>query len=213
MGIIGENIILKRVETSAEKIVARTLIEKYHSYVPTYCSVGRRIDYLICVNNSPVGVIGIGSGTYPPCKDVLKYLNVTKQQYREIFNTIGNNWRFCLSVHIKNLGTKVLKMFREQVYQDWYFKYGDKLKYIITFVGGGHDGAVYKADNWILIGTTSGLPNHKSVSMKWDAKDDIKNKFVKPTGENKKFIYIYKLKNKLYKQNCFKQLSLFDMNK
>lgn len=193
-----------------EKSIARDLIEKHHSYVPTYCSVGRRIDYLICVDNHPVGVIGIGSGTYPPCKDVLKYLNISKQEYREIFNTIGNNWRFCLSVHIKNLGTKVLKMFREQVYQDWYFKYGDKLKYIVTFVGGGHDGAVYKADNWELVGTTSGLPNHKSVSMKWDANEDIKNKFVKPTGENKKFIYIYKLKDKPYKQKHCKQLNLFN---
>ena len=203
------NIILSRVDTAHEKLIAKHLIEKYHSYVPTYCSVGRRIDYLIYVNGNAVGVIGIGSGTYPPCKDVLTYLGVSKQEYREMFNTIGNNWRFCLSVHIKNLGTKVLKMFREQVCQDWYLKYGDKLKYIITFVGGGHNGAVYKADNWTLIGTTSGLPSHKSVSMKWDTNENIKNKFVKPTGENKKFIYIIKLKDNPYKQTHCKQLTLF----
>ena len=73
-------------------------------------------------------------------------------------------------------------------------KYGDKLKYLITFVGGGHDGAVYKADNWEAIGETSGLPTPKSVSMKWDNNDKIKEKFVKPNGENRKIIFFKKLK-------------------
>ena len=88
----------------------------------------------------------------------------------------------------------VLKQLREQAPIEWEKKYGDKLKYLITFVGGGHDGAVYKADNWEVIGETSGLPTHKSVSMKWDNNDKIKEKFVKPNGENRKIIFFKKLK-------------------
>ena len=61
---------------------------------------------------------------------------------------------------------------------------------IINFVGGGYYGAVYKADNWEHIGYTAGLPEHKSSSMKWDSKEELKDKFVKPTGENKKMIFI-----------------------
>ena len=45
------------------------------------------------------------------------------------------------------------------------------MKYLITFVAGGNNGAVYKADNWTLIGKTSGLPSHKSLSMKWNTKE------------------------------------------
>ena len=88
----------------------------------------------------------------------------------------------------------VLKQLREQAPIEQKKKYGDKLKYLITFVGGGHDGAVYKADNWEVIGETSGLPTHKSVSMKWDNNDKIKEKLVKPNGENRKIIFFKKLK-------------------
>jgi len=68
------------------------------------------------------------------------------------------------------------------------------LKYLITFVGGGNNGAVYKADNWEHIGYTAGLPEHKSSSMRWDSSESLKKKFVKPTGENRKMIFFKELK-------------------
>ena len=41
------------------------------------------------------------------------------------------------------------------------------------------------------IGETAGLPaNRKSVSMKWDSNENIKEKYAKPTGENRKKIMI-----------------------
>ena len=51
-----------------------------------------------------------------------------------------------------------------------------------------------RPDNWEMIGETAGLPKHKSSSMKWDNSDELKMKFVKPTGENKKLIMYKKLK-------------------
>lgn len=202
MGIRREDVCLKPAESARDKALCRSIIEKYHSYVPSYNSVGRRIDYLIFLHGEAVGVIGIGSSTYPPCKDILKYLKIDKSEYRRIFNTIGNNWRFCLKSNPKNLGTIALSKFRIAVSRDWYVKYGDELKYIITFVGAGHSGAVYKADNWEMIGETAGLPKHRAVSMKWDSGEVLKEKFVKPTGENKKLIFIKKIQhsNKLAKR-------------
>ena len=60
----------------------KKIIEKYHSYVPSNSSVGRRIDWLVYhsdyVNalNVPqaIGMIGIGSSVYPPPKDILNYV-------------------------------------------------------------------------------------------------------------------------------------------
>lgn len=95
-----------------------------------------------------------------------------------------------MSERIPNLGTRILKELRTQAPIEWEKKYNNKLTHIMTFVGGGHNGAVYKADNWIEIGQTAGLPKHKSSSMKWDSKEQLKEKFVKPTGENKKIILI-----------------------
>lgn len=184
---------LKLVETEEDKKIAKEIVENHHSYVPTFKSVGRRIDWLVVVDDEIKGMIGIGSSTYPPCKDILRKLQVNKDEYKAIFNNIANNWRFCMSEKIQNIGTMVLKQLRLEAPKEWKNKYGDDLRYIITFVGGGHDGAVYKADNWEMIGETAGLPPHKSVSMKWDDSNAIKDKFVKPDGKNQKIIFFKKL--------------------
>ena len=97
---------------------------------------------------------------------------------------------------IRNAGTQILKELRRQAPLYWKQKYNDDLLYLITFVAGGNNGAVYKADNWKMVGHTAGLPQHKSSSMKWDSSESLKNKFVKPTGENKKAIFFKRLEQK-----------------
>lgn len=192
--------ILVQVKTKSQKDIVKHIIENHHSYVPSNASVGRRIDWLIYEDDmfpsQPIGMIGIGSSVYPPPKDLLVRLGVSKDEYREIFNTISNNWRFCMVKSIKNAGTRILKELRYKAPIAWKEKYGDELKHIITFVAGGNNGAVYKADNWEVIGKTSGLPKHKSSSMKWDTSAELQLKFVKPTGENRKIIFYKSLDKK-----------------
>ena len=191
-------ITLQLVETDIQKKMVKNIIEKHHSYVPSNRSVGRRIDWLIYHSGhqnlfgleEPIGMIGVGSSVYPPPKDILSYVGMTKSEYKDNFNSFANNWRYCLTKSIPNLGSQVLKQLREQGLLQWKSKYGDDLKYLITFVGGGNNGAVYKADNWKHIGYTAGLPEHKSSSMKWNNKSELKELFIKPTGENKKIIFI-----------------------
>jgi len=185
---------LVKVTTKEQKEIVKDIIETHHSYVASNSSVGRRIDWLIYLDNGLlgecIGMIGIGSSVYPPPKDILKYLGVSKEEYKGVFNTIANNWRFCFNRSVKNAGSQVLKQLREKAPTAWKEKYGDDLKHIITFVGAGKNGAVYLADNWTKIGETSGLPAHKSSSMKWHTGEQLKELFVKPTGENRKIIII-----------------------
>ncbi len=187
---------LMQVKTPEQKELVKNIIENNHSYVPTNSSVGRRIDWLIyhqeddMVLPECIGMIGLGSSVYPPPKDILRHLGMSKQEYKVAFNSIANNWRFCFSKRIKNAGTQVLKQLRQKAPDAWREKYGDDLKCIITFVGAGKNGAVYLADNWKQIGETAGLPAHKSSSMKWHTGEELKELFVKPTGENKKIILI-----------------------
>ena len=191
-------ITLELVETQIQKDMVKNIIENHHSYVPSNRSVGRRIDWLIYRDNEfppeCLGMIGIGSSVYPPPKSILEYMSLTKFEYKDIFNTIANNWRFCMVKSIPNAGSQILKQLRQLAPIEWKKKYGDDLKYLITFVGGGNNGAVYKADNWEMIGETAGLPKHKSSSMKWNNKEELKDLFVKPTGENKKMIFIRRIK-------------------
>ena len=184
---------LQLVESDIQKKLVKNIIEKHHSYVPTAKSVGRRIDWLIYEDDKfpseCIGMIGIGSSVYPPPKDMLNYIGMSKNEYKDNFNSFANNWRFCMTKSIKNAGTQILKQVRELAPIEWKKKYGDDLTHLITFVGGGNNGAVYKADNWDMIGKTAGLPKHKVVSMKWNSKEELKQLFVKPTGENKKLIF------------------------
>lgn len=196
---------LEQVHTKSQKDAVKHIIENYHSYVPTNASVGRRIDWLIYENNdfgsAPVGMIGLGSSVYPPPKDILRRMNVTKEQYRTIFNSIANNWRFCMIKSIPNAGTQILKQLRTVAPIAWKEKYNDDLKILITFVAGGNNGAVYLADNWEVIGKTAGLPKHSSSSMKWDNAEQLKQKFVKPTGENQKIILYKDIRSKKQKKS------------
>jgi hypothetical protein len=195
---------LEEVKTKEQKDAVREIIENYHSYVPTSDSVGRRIDWLIYEEDGfgvrPVGMIGLGSSVYPPPKDILIEMGVSMEQYRSIFNSIANNWRFCMVKSIPNAGTQILKQLRAIAPTAWKQKYGDDLKILITFVAGGNNGAVYLADNWKIIGKTAGLPEHKSSSMKWDNAEQLKEKFVKPTGENQKIIFYKDIRSKREKK-------------
>ena len=193
---------LELVNSQWQKTAVKRMIEKHHSYVPSARSVGRRIDWLIYhpdyVNAlgvpQAVGMIGVGSSVYPPPKDLLSYVGMTKSVYKDNFNSFANNWRFCMNTHIPNAGSQILKQLRYLAPIEWEKKYKNFLTHIITFVGGGNNGAVYKADNWDMVGHTAGLPKHKMVSMKWNNKEELKDKFVKPTGENKKLIFVTQVK-------------------
>jgi hypothetical protein len=192
---------LRLVKTKSQKELVKEIIETHHSYVPTSRSVGRRIDYLIYNVKSPdcfppdeecIGMAGVGSSTYPPCKDLLGRLSISKYEYKDIFNNFANNWRFCLRKKIPNAASKILSRLCAIAKKDWKEKYGDDLRYMITYVGGKHTGTSYKAAGWEFIGYTSGLPKHPAVSMKWD-RNDLNNKFVRPTGENRKKIFFKKI--------------------
>ena len=126
---------LELVEYHLQKLQVKRIIEEHHSYVPSNRSVGRRIDWLIYHSEhknilgieEPVGMVGIGSSVYPPPKDILRYVGMTKSEYKDNFNSFANNWRYCLVKSIPNLGSQVLKQLREQGLLQWKSKYGDDL--------------------------------------------------------------------------------------
>lgn len=182
---------IRIAETKEQKQMAGDIVVRYHSYVASARTVGRCIKYLIYYENELVGTFWIGSGFKPTPKAILNYFEKSQSEFDGMFNSVADNKRFCMIKQIPNLGTQVLKAVRNRAKKDWYERYGDDLVAIITTIGNGKKGSVYLADNWSKIGETAGLPkNRKSVSMKWDDSEGIKEKYVKPTGEDKKIILI-----------------------
>jgi hypothetical protein len=182
---------LSIAESKEDKQTVDRLVVEHHGYVASARTVGRCIKYMIYLDGNLVGTFWLGSGFKPTPKDLLRFFDVSQKQFDKMFNSVADNKRFCLSSRVPNLGSMSLSSIRQRAAYDWKAKYGDDLIAIVTTVGAGRKGSVYLADNWTVIGQTSGLPgNRKSVSMKWDEEETIKTRFVKPTGENKKTLLI-----------------------
>ena len=171
--------------------ISNKIVEQYHGYVASRKTVGRCLKYLVDYKNQYVGTFWLGSGFKPTPKPILNYFNLSQKQFDSIFNEVADNKRFCLIENIPNLGSIVLSGIRKRARADWHNIYGDNLQAIITTIGGDRKGSIYLADNWRVIGETSGLPSdRKSVSMKWNTANEINERYEKPTGENKKIILI-----------------------
>jgi len=186
-----EHINIRIAETRQDKQIADNIVINHHSYVASARTVGRCLKYIIKYDGQDIGTFWIGSGFKPTPKAILNFFEVSQSEFDAMFNSVADNKRFCMSKSIPNLGTQILKAIRKRAKKDWLDKYGDELIAIVTTVGQEKKGSVYLADNWKIIGETAGLPKErKSVSMKWDDNQQIKEKFVKPNGENKKTILI-----------------------
>ena len=123
--------------------------------------VGRQCHYIVWLRGEVAGIVGANS---PPIN--YKKFSAYFEGYTED-NWMNNNV-FNLVLHEKNLGTKVLKLFRQTVKQDYERKYNFPLVGLVTFVEPPRDGALYKADNWDYLGLTQGVTCRRSGDhAKW----------------------------------------------
>lgn len=119
-------------------------------YTRTRWFVGRNIVYLIKINNDVCGVMVGGSTSY--------YLPGRKEFFGDCdIQSIINNRLFRLENNtIPNLGTRILKLWRNKVVEDWEFTYHNIPIGFETLVLPPRTGAIYKADNWTYSAMTKG---------------------------------------------------------
>lgn len=142
------NLLLKKVKKS-EPLYTFWYLEHYPK---SKGIVGRQLNYLIYNEQKPIGIIGCAS---PPLNYKLfrAYFNTTNEK---LF--VNNNvYRIVNRNGDRNLGTKILKLFRNTIQKDYLDNYNDYLLGIVTFVEPPRTGAMYKADNWDYIGMTQGV--------------------------------------------------------
>lgn len=173
--------------------VFRTTIDKHHSYVKYKDVPQRRINWNIynTENGNLVGAIGISSCVLAiNARD--SWIGWNKEQRLKNSNSVGNNYRFCIVPNngIKNLGTMILKMFREQSVKRWKEKYGDDLLLIETYVQPAIDGstnkrngAVYLADNWVQVGETQGNSIKKAPVLLWQKENTKRGELARTNPE------------------------------
>lgn len=110
---------------------------------------GRSLCYLVYDNAELIGIIAANS---PPANyKIFRTYFATDND-----NCFVNNNIFRLIESKKNIASRVLKIFRWRVRQDYRDQYGETLQGIITFVEPPRTGICYQADNWDFLGMTQG---------------------------------------------------------
>ena len=129
-------------------------------YVPNHGTQGQQLHFIIHYKNQVVGIISAASSVYAvKARDDFFQIpkdKLVRQQYH--LPSIVNNTVFRLEYHEKNLATKVLSKWRRVTEELWKQLYGVSVTGFETFVieNDTRKGALYKADNWTMVGMTSG---------------------------------------------------------
>lgn len=167
-------------------------------YVDNHGTQGAQIHFLINYNDVYCGIISGASSVYgvKARDDFFRIPKDKKLKEKFYLPAIINNTVFRLENHEKNLGTKILKLWRNTINLLWEQIYEIPVIGFETFVveEDYRKGCMYKADNWIFCGETKGSTkihkgminpfkrlktNKKLIYCRW-----IKNKLIIPTKEH-----------------------------
>lgn len=178
----NNDITIEECNNEIKNKLFRDFINKYHSYVKYKDVPQRRINWLIWNGMELVGAIGISSCVLG-VGDRDRWIGWNKEKRQKMSNSMANNYRFCLKPNtgIKNLGSRVLKMVREEGRKRWKEKYGDELILLETYVLRNENriGAVYLADNWINVGMTSGVSISKAPLLLWQKENSERGELAR----------------------------------
>jgi Domain of unknown function (DUF4338)/Transposase DNA-binding len=134
--------------------------------------VGRQLRYLLGSDHGWLGGIGFGSAAlYLEGRD--DWIGWDPCQRRQYLERVLNMNRFLIrpQVHCANLASHVLALCARRVGEDFERRYGLRPWLLESFVETpAHDGACYKAANWIGVGQTKGRgrngSHHADKSLK-----------------------------------------------
>ena len=157
--------------TPEKNTVFRNIIDRHHQYMDYKDTCNRRLNWLIYEDRSGnlIGGIGVNSAILA-LGERDKYIGWNKTQRNKNLNMVGNNYRFALiqeNITEENIGSQVLKMLRKIAPALWKARYGNDLVLLESLVKPPWTGAVYKADNWILVGMTKGFSFSKAPVSFW----------------------------------------------
>lgn len=131
-------------------------------YIPNNGCHGQQLHYLVVVDGQQLGVISGASAVYG-VKARDQFFGIEHDKRKVQLNSIINNVVYRIENAPRNVPSQVLAMWRKQIAVDWEYLYQVKVAGFETFVieaelddGRTRTGALYRADNWSMLGLTSG---------------------------------------------------------
>ena len=131
---------------------------------------GQQLHYLVLCDGEQIGVISGASAVFGVnSRD--QFFGIEKDKRKVQLNSIINNVVYRVENAPRNVPSQALALWRKRIAADWEYLYQVKVAGFETFVieadlddGRTRTGALYRADNWAMLGLTAG--NTKSHAAK-----------------------------------------------
>lgn len=146
-----------------------------HHYLGALAKIGNTLRYVAEREGNWVGLLSVSAAALK-CAPRDRWIGWDYRHQYDRLNLVANNSRFLIlpGCHHKNLASQILSRLRRRIQRDWQEHFGCPLLLLETFVDPGRfHGTVYRASNWILVGSTQGYQrtrhgySERSVSPKW----------------------------------------------
>lgn len=131
-------------------------------YIPNNGCHGQQLHYLVMLDGRQLGVISGASAVYG-VKARDQFFGIDHAQRKVQLNSIINNVVYRVEGAPRNVPSQALALWRKRIAADWEYLYQVKVAGFETFVieadiedGRTRTGALYRADNWAMLGITAG---------------------------------------------------------
>ncbi len=141
----------------AEDQPFQRLMEAHH-YLGALAKIGNTLRYVAEMDGGWVGLLSVSAPALK-CAARDQWIGWDYRHQYDRLNLVANNSRFLIlpGCHHHNLASQILSRLRRRIQQDWQAHFGYPLLMLETFVDPDRfHGTVYRAANWILVGSTQG---------------------------------------------------------
>lgn len=135
-----------------------------HHYLGALPKIGNTIWYVAIEGDQWLALLSFSAAALK-CSARDEWIGWDYRHQYDRLNLVANNSRFVIlpSYHDKNRASQILSRCKRRIRQDWLDRFGYPLLLLETFVDPDHyHGTIYRASNWILVGSTQGYRRIKS---------------------------------------------------
>lgn len=129
-----------------------------HHYLGALPKIGNTLWYVASIGDQWLALLSFSSSALR-CAARDNWADWGYRHHYDRLHLVANNSRFLIlpGCHHKNLASHVLSLCKRRIQQDWQDYFGFPLLLLETFVDPErYHGTIYRASNWILIGSTKG---------------------------------------------------------
>jgi len=176
-----QEVILRPVGPSEEQQY-QSLMEAHH-YLGSLPKIGETLWYVASWRDKWVALITFSAAALK-CAARDRWIGWSFRHQYDRLKLVVNNSRFCIlpNWHVPNLGSRVLSLCQDRLPHDWQERFGHPVLLLETFVDPTRfRGTVYRAANWIHVGTSKGF---RRVQKGYTPQGSPKMVFLKPLHRN-----------------------------